>query len=80
MTKKTPMLDKDKKNEQQIENQDYPGEPNSAPNSKKSSNESPSKENPKKVPESNDRAGYGEKVKRSDKDLPKINEDSTEEE
>lgn len=55
--KKAPLLDKDKKNEQNIKNQDYPGEPNSKPESL----EEPAKENPKKVPESNDPAGYGEK-------------------
>jgi hypothetical protein len=34
--------------------------------------------NPKKVPEANDRVGYGEGVKKSDKKLPKLNEDSIE--
>lgn len=53
--KKTPMLDPKHKNEQDINNQDYPGEPNSKPNK-----EEPTKENPKKVPESNDPAGYSE--------------------
>ena len=57
MDKKTPMLDPKHKNEQNIENQDYPGEPNSKPSKK----EKPSKEDPDKVPESNDPAGYGEK-------------------
>ncbi len=56
MDKKTPMLDPKVKNEQDIENQDYPGEPNSKPDNI----EKPSKENPKKVPESNDPAGYSE--------------------
>ena len=55
--KKAPLLDKDKKNEQNIKNQDYPGEPNSKPDG----TEKPTKENPKKVPESNDPAGYSEK-------------------
>ena len=54
--KKTPMLDPKLKNEQNIENQDYPGEPNSKPDK----TEKPSKEDPDKVPESNDPAGYGE--------------------
>jgi len=56
MTKKTPMLDPKKKNEQKIEDQDYPGEPNSKPDKA----EEPSNEDPDKVPESNDPAGYGE--------------------
>ena len=51
--KRAPMLDKDLENEQNIKNQDYPGEPNS-----KIDNEKPSNDNPKKVPESNDPAGY----------------------
>ena len=61
--KKTPMLDPKIKNEQNIENQDYPGEPNSKPDT----TEKPSKEDPDKVPESNDPAGYGEEgnVKKS---------------
>ena len=42
---KTPMLHKDKKNAQDITNQDYPGEPNSKPDQA----EKPIKENPKKV-------------------------------
>ncbi|RMA56783.1 hypothetical protein BXY75_3302 [Ulvibacter antarcticus] len=50
------MLDPKHKNEQNIKNQDYPGEPNSKPDSPKQ----PSKEDPKKVPESNDPAGYSE--------------------
>lgn len=54
--KKIPMLDPKIKNEQDIENQDYPGEPNSKPDEP----EKPSKEDPDKVPESNDPAGYGE--------------------
>jgi len=54
--KKTPMLDKDKKNEQDIEDQDYAGEPNSKPEKP----EKPTKEDPEKVPESNDPAGYSE--------------------
>ncbi len=54
--KKAPLLHKDKKNEQNIKNQDYPGEPNSKPDEPKE----PSKENPKKVPESNDPAGYSD--------------------
>lgn len=58
----TPMLDKDKKNEQQIKNQDYPGEPNSKPE-----DTDPTSEDPKKVPESNDPVGYSKegKVKKS---------------
>ncbi len=54
--KRAPLLDKDKKNEQNIKNQDYSGEPNSKPDIP----EEPTKENPKKVPESNDPAGYSE--------------------
>ena len=54
--KKAPLLDKDKKNEQNIKNQDYPDEPNSKPDTP----EEPTKENPKKVPESNDPAGYSD--------------------
>ncbi len=57
MDKKTPMLDPKKKNEQDIEGQDYPGASNSKPDATKK----PSKENPEAVPESNDPAGYGEK-------------------
>jgi len=56
MAKKTPMLDPKKKNEQNIENQDYPGEPNS----KSKKDKEPSKEDPDKIPESNDPAGYSE--------------------
>ncbi|HCY80166.1 MAG TPA: hypothetical protein DHV22_00415 [Xanthomarina gelatinilytica] len=56
MEKKTPMLDPKKKNEQNIEKQDSPKEPNSKPEAIKK----PKKEDPKKVPESNDPAGYGE--------------------
>ena len=52
--KKTPMLDPKHKNAQNIENQDYPGEPNSKPEEVKK----PTKDDPKKVPESNDPAGY----------------------
>ena len=55
--KVTPMLDPKLKNEQNIENQDYEGEPNSKPDT----TEKPSREDPEKVPESNDPAGYGEK-------------------
>lgn len=54
--KKTPMLDPKHKNEQNIEKQDSPQEPNSKPELGKE----PKKENPKKVPESNDPAGYSE--------------------
>tara|TARA_R100000935_G_scaffold21876_3_gene40447 strand:+ start:22949 stop:23173 length:225 start_codon:yes stop_codon:yes gene_type:complete len=54
--KKAPLLDKDKKNEQNIKNQDYPGEPNSKPDTP----DEPTRENPKKVPESNDPAGYSD--------------------
>ena len=54
--KKTPMLDPKVKNDQNIKNQDYPGEPNSKPDT----TEKPVKEDPDKVPESNDPAGYGE--------------------
>ncbi|QQX76144.1 MULTISPECIES: hypothetical protein [Aequorivita] len=54
--KKTPILDPKHKNEQNIEKQDSPQEPNSNPESVKK----PKKENPKKVPESNDPVGYGE--------------------
>lgn len=59
MDKKTPMLDPKKKNEQKIENpdhQDSQGDPNSKPDSTKK----PDKEDPDKVPESNDPAGYSE--------------------
>lgn len=54
--KTTPLLHKDKKNEQNIKNQDYPGEPNSKPDTP----EEPTKEDPSKIPESNDPAGYSE--------------------
>jgi hypothetical protein len=54
--RKTPMLVPKKKNEQNIEKQDGPQEPNSKPEGAKE----PKKENPKKVPESNDPAGYSE--------------------
>ncbi|SRX55882.1 hypothetical protein [Aequorivita sp. CIP111184] len=56
MDKKTPMLDPKHKNEQNIEKQDSPKEPNSKPEAVKE----PKKEDPEKVPESNDPAGYGE--------------------
>jgi len=56
MRKKTPMLDPKKKNEQKIEDQDNPGDENSKPDNI----EQPVKEDPDKVPESNDPAGYGE--------------------
>ena len=61
--KKAPLLHKDKKNEQNIQNQDYPGEPNSKPNEP----DTPTKNDPKKTPESNDPAGYDNngKVKES---------------
>ena len=48
------MLDPKHRNAQNIENQDYPGEPNSKPDTANI----PSKNDPKKVPESNDPAGY----------------------
>lgn len=54
--KKTPMLDPKHKNEQNIEKQDGREEPNS----KSETLKEPKKENPKKVPESNDPAGYSE--------------------
>ncbi|AFL81125.1 hypothetical protein Aeqsu_1641 [Aequorivita sublithincola DSM 14238] len=56
MDKKTPMLDPKKKNEQKIEDQDSQGDPNSRPDTPKE----PTKEEPEKVPESNDPAGYSE--------------------
>ncbi len=56
MDKKTPMLYPKHKNEQNIEKQDGPKEPNSKPEAVKE----PKKENPKKVPESNDPAGYSD--------------------
>ncbi|QIE58805.1 hypothetical protein G5B37_04280 [Rasiella rasia] len=52
--KVAPMLDPKKKNEQRITNQDYPGEPNAKPDTSKR----PQKQDPDKVPESNDPAGY----------------------
>ena len=52
--KKAPLLKKDAPNEQNIENQDYPGETNSKPNTTKSSPKGTSKD----MPESNDPAGY----------------------
>ena len=55
--KVTPMLKKGLNNEQKITKQDYPGEPNSKPDEVKQ----PASEDPKKVPESNDPAGYSEK-------------------
>ena len=60
---KTPMLDTKIKNEQNIERQDNAEDPKS----KKDPSEKPSKEEPKKVPESNDPAGYGEegRIKKS---------------
>lgn len=54
--KKAPMLDPKIENEQNIEEQDYPGETNSKPDNA----EEPVKENSDKIPESNDPAGYGE--------------------
>lgn len=51
--KKAPLLKGDVKNDQNIKNQDYPGEPNS----KKDEVPAPSK-NSKDLPESNDPAGY----------------------
>lgn len=54
--KKAPLLKKDLENEQNIKNQDYPGEPNSKPKDGDSASE-----DPKKVPESNDPAGYSKK-------------------
>ena len=61
--KKAPMLDPKLKNEQRIEKPDSHEEPNSKPEEI----EQPTKEDPDKVPESNDPAGYGESgnVKRS---------------
>ncbi len=52
--KRAPMLKKDLPNEQNIKNQDYPGEPNS----KESEIEKPTKGDKKDIPESNDPAGY----------------------
>lgn len=54
--KKTPMLDPKVKNEQDIEKQDSPAEPNSKPDTVKK----PEKGDAKDVPESNDPAGYSE--------------------
>lgn len=59
--KKAPMLKKDLENEQNIKNQDYPGEPNSKP--KATDTKDIASEDPDKVPESNDPAGYSEKGK-----------------
>lgn len=56
MDKKTPMLDPKNKNEQKIENPDHKGDPNSRPDK----TEEPTSEDPDKVPESNDPAGYGD--------------------
>ena len=56
MKKKTPMLDPKIKNEQNIEDQDKREDSNSKPEDV----EKPKKENPNKVPESNDPAGYGD--------------------
>ena len=63
MKKKTPMLDPKIKNEQNIEEQDKNGDPNSRPDEVRE----PKKEDPDKVPESNDPAGYGDEgnVKKS---------------
>ncbi|PZD79220.1 hypothetical protein [Mesonia sp. K7] len=60
--KRAPLLDKDLENEQNIENEDYPGEPNSKPKDKK-----PEKNDSKKMPEANDPAGYSkkERIKKS---------------
>lgn len=55
--KKVPLLDKDKKKEQNIKKQDDSREPNS----KLDKPEKPTKENPEKVPESNDPAGYSDR-------------------
>lgn len=52
--KKAPLLKKDLKNEQHIENQDYPGEPNAKPDSETINGSKKTKD----VPESNDPAGY----------------------
>ena len=54
--KKTPMLDPKIKKEQNIKRQENSEEPKS----KRQRSEEPVKEDPKKVPESNDPAGYGE--------------------
>ena len=50
---KTPMLDPKIKNEQNIK------EPTESKNPKSDNSKQPVKEDPKKVPESNDPAGYG---------------------
>ncbi|MCG2431021.1 hypothetical protein [Aequorivita xiaoshiensis] len=54
--KKTPMLDPKVKNEQDIEKQDSPAEPNSKPDTVKK----PEKDDAEDVPESNDPVGYSE--------------------
>ena len=54
--KKTPMLDPKIENEQNIKRQDNTEDPKS----ERDKIEKPSKEDPNKVPESNDPAGYGE--------------------
>lgn len=56
MKKPTPMLDPKKRNEQNIEDQDNEKEPNSKPKDPIE----PVKEDPEKIPESNDPAGYDE--------------------
>lgn len=53
---KTPMLDPKVKKEQDIKEPDNSKDPDSKPNNSKE----PIKEDPDKVPESNDPAGYGE--------------------
>lgn len=50
------MLDPKKKNEQKIKDQDKAGDPNSKPDVPTE----PTKEDPDKVPESNDPAGYSD--------------------
>ncbi|GER60403.1 hypothetical protein [Patiriisocius marinus] len=62
-TKKAPLLKKNLKNEQNIENQDYPGEPNA-----KTDPDVKGSKNTKDVPESNDPAGYDNKG--NDKESP----------
>jgi len=52
--KRAPLLKKDVENEQNITNQDYQGEPNSKPKTA----DTPSNNDAKDVPESNDPAGY----------------------
>lgn len=54
--KKVPMLDPKVKKEQNIKEPDNAKDPNSKPDT----SEEPVKEDPDKVPESNDPAGYGE--------------------